>query len=130
VEARAHREIADLVELLHVVIAVIVGMPDVDDGARQRTSVDGRDRSMGPEMSEPMSFSGAAWTKNGPSTVVSVAPSGTGWLIASTSMETPSVSDSRMNSWRLSSHMWPVRVRNSMPYSHSFWVGRTSRTKA
>ena len=31
---------------------------------------------------------------------------------------------------RLSSHIWPVRVRNSMPYSHSFWVGRTSRTKA
>src|SRR5258705_7599296 len=45
-------------------------------------------------------------------------------------MDTPSVSDSRMNSWRLSSHMCPVRVRKSMPYSHSFCVGRISRTKA
>ncbi len=45
VEARAHREIADVVELLHVVIAVIVGMPDVHDRARKRLSVDGRDRA-------------------------------------------------------------------------------------
>src|SRR5437868_7046695 len=45
VEARAHRKIADLVELLHVIIAVIVGMPDVDDGPRKWTSIDGRDRA-------------------------------------------------------------------------------------
>ncbi len=48
----------------------------------------------------------------------------------STSIDTPSVSDIRMNSWRLSSHMCPVLVRNWMPWNHSSWVGRTSRTKA
>ncbi len=40
---RTHRQIADLVELLHVVIPVIVGMPDVHNGARKRLSIDGRD---------------------------------------------------------------------------------------
>src|SRR4051812_1155374 len=45
-------------------------------------------------------------------------------------MDSPSVSDSRMNSWRLSSVISPVRVRKSMPWNHSASVSFTSRAKA
>ena len=44
----------------------------------------------------------------GPSTVLSDAPDGLRLLIASTSIDTPSTSDSRMNSCRQSLHIWPV----------------------
>src|ERR1700681_4080666 len=47
--------------------------------------------------------------------------------MASTRIETPSTSDMRMNSWRLSSHIFPTRVRKSMPANHSPSVGSTSR---
>src|SRR6266436_7144533 len=45
VEPRAHREIANLVELLYVVVAVVVGVPNIDHGAGERPAVDGRDRT-------------------------------------------------------------------------------------
>jgi hypothetical protein len=64
---------------------------------------------------------GASATWNGPSTVFSVAPDGRRLLIASTSIEKPSVSDSRMNSCRSPLQIWPVFVRNAMPFSHSAW---------
>ena len=38
---------------------------------------------------------------------------------ASTSIETPRMSESRINSWRLSEHIWPARVRKSMACDHS-----------
>ena len=66
----------------------------------------------------------------GPSTVDSVASDALRWLMASTSMVTPSTSDSRMNSWRWSSHMRPVAARNSTARSHSSKVGSTSRTNS
>src|SRR5881296_2327031 len=40
------------------------------------------------------------------------------------------MSESRMNSWRLSSHFWPTAVRNLMPSNHSSSVRCTSRAKA
>src|SRR6478672_3616194 len=45
-------------------------------------------------------------------------------------MLTPSVSESKMNSWRLSSHIWPARVRKSIAANHSASVGSTSRMNA
>src|SRR3974390_2895248 len=48
----------------------------------------------------------------------------------STSMLTPSTSDARMNSWRLSVHILPVRVSQSIAVIHSSSVGSISRTKA
>ena len=74
--------------------------------------------------------SGASGMWNGPSTVLGVAPATRRLLMSSTSMLTPMVSDSRMNSWRLSSHFWPMAVRNSIASNHSAPVGRTSLTKA
>ena len=56
----------------------------------------------------------------------SVAPLGRRWLIASTSIDTPSVSDSRMNSWRHSVHVCPVSVRKLIAASHSSCVGSIS----
>ena len=44
---------------------------------------------------------GEPGTKNGPSTVFSVLPSTPSWVTISTSDDTPSVSDRRMNSWRV-----------------------------
>ena len=49
--------------------------------------------------------------------------------MASTSMENPITSESRMNSCRLSSHFWPVAVRNWMASNHSASVSSTSRAK-
>jgi hypothetical protein len=40
-ETRPHREVTDLIELLHVIITVIVGVPDIDHGAGKRPAVDG-----------------------------------------------------------------------------------------
>src|SRR5882762_2734923 len=50
--------------------------------------------------------------------------------MASTSIVTPIVSESRINSWRFSSHIWPVLVRNWIPDIHSSSVSSTSRIKA
>jgi hypothetical protein len=40
-ETRSHREVTDLIELLHVIITVVVGVPDIDHGAGKRPAVDG-----------------------------------------------------------------------------------------
>jgi hypothetical protein len=62
--------------------------------------------------------------------VDSTAPLGVRWLIASTRIETPSVSDSRMNSWRLSVHVCPTSVRKRIAVIHSASVSSTSRTNS
>src|SRR5207253_103100 len=66
-------------------------------------------------------------TKKGPKTVDSVQPAGLVLLCAVTSIDRPSVSDNRMNSWRLSSVMWPTSVRNLIASNHSSSVSLTSR---
>src|SRR5271156_3135182 len=48
----------------------------------------------------------------------------------STTIETPSVSENRMNSWRLSLHIRPASVRISIAWNHSASVSSTSLTKA
>src|SRR5215813_12785609 len=80
--------------------------------------------------SAPYSYSFAPCAKNGPSTVASVAPGTVLWLRATIIIERPRMSESRMNSWRLSSHFWPTAVRNLMPSNHSSSVSCTSRAKA
>src|SRR5215470_58882 len=50
--------------------------------------------------------------------------------MASTSIDTPSVSESKMSSWRWSSQSSPARVRKSIPAAHSSSLSSTSRTKA
>ena len=60
----------------------------------------------------------------------SVVPPSAGWLSVITRIETPSVSDSRMNSCRLSVQVLPVSVRNWMAVIHSASVSFTSRTKS
>src|ERR687889_1179697 len=81
-------------------------------------------------MGSPLAESTRPSTKNGPNTVAWVAPGGFLLLIPTTSIDTPRVSESRMNSWRLSSDMWPVLVRKSMARNHSSSVNPTSLTKA
>src|SRR4051812_19618290 len=80
--------------------------------------------------SSPFSKAGEPSMKNGPKTVDSVAPGGRRWLMPTTSIDSPSTSESRMNSWRLSSVMWPTRVRKSIPANHSSSVSRTSLANA
>ena len=79
-------------------------------------------------MSSPSSRCGEVTTWKGPSTVDSVVPAGVRLLMASTSIDTPITSESRMNSWRFSSHIAPTAVRKPIAASHSAWVGSTSRT--
>ena len=100
-------------------------------------------RPLAPWLTSPPSgVSGLPSTKNGPNTVASVAPapppsasvdatapSTTGLLTPMVSMDSPSTSDSRMNSWRVSVVMSPQPLRNAMPCAHSASVSRTSRTK-
>src|SRR6266404_9109005 len=50
--------------------------------------------------------------------------------MASTSIEIPRISDKRMNSCRLSEHIWPARVRKSIACHHSSCVIFASRTIA
>ena len=122
--------------LLDVVEAVVVGLPDVDLGARQRGAAEGDDPAgdhaglAGADQVDGVAqlAGGEATMWKGPSTVDSVASLALRWLMASTSMVTPSTSDSRMNSWRWSSQRWPVAVRNPTARSHSSKVGSTSRT--
>jgi hypothetical protein len=52
------------------------------------------------------------------------------WASATTIIDSPSVSDSRMNSGRRSVEICPVAVRNFRPASHSSGVRSTSRAKA
>ena len=81
-------------------------------------------------MLSPSERTGDSTTWNGPSTVDSVATPNFLLLIVSVSIDIPSTSDSRMNSWRSSSHRCPTRVRNSIPRSHSGMVSSTSRANA
>ena len=57
--------------------------------------------------------------KNGPSTLLSIAPWMGGLLSASTSADTPRMSDRRMNSCRMGVHVCPTRVRNWIVFVHS-----------
>jgi hypothetical protein len=57
--------------------------------------------------------------KNGPKTVLSVALPIGGLLSESTSADTPSTSERRINSWRSGVHVWPVRVRKLIVLIHS-----------
>ena len=79
-------------------------------------------------MESPFARGGDSVMWNGPSTVLSV-PSVCP-LIVSTSIDTPSTSESRMNSCRVSSHFCPTAVRNSIAACHSGSVSRVSRTNA
>jgi hypothetical protein len=63
--------------------------------------------------------SGASSVKNGPRTLLSVAPPSVVLLSASTSADIPSTSERRTNSWRSGVHIWPVRVRNWIAVIHS-----------
>ena len=121
---------ARLVEVvvLDVVEAVLVGLPDLDPRAGDGLAVDAHDAAVHQArlaaarpsaMSSPLAKAGEPSTKNGPNTVDSVASGGRRWLSPTTSIDSPSTSESRMNSWRLSSVMWPVRVRKSIPANHS-----------
>jgi hypothetical protein len=67
---------------------------------------------------------------NSPNSAASVAPGGFAWFSAIVNIDSPSVSDSRMNSWRVSLHGWPVALRKAMPACHSASVRRTSRAKS
>jgi hypothetical protein len=77
-------------------------------------------------MLAPIGSSGASSKWNGPRTVDSEAPDGLRLLIASTNIETPVTSLSKMNSCRQSSLIWPVLVRNMIASNHSSWVGSIS----
>jgi hypothetical protein len=80
-------------------------------------------------MDAPSARGGDSTMWNGPSTVDSVAPPAR-WLIVSTSMDTPSTSESSTNSWRTASHFCPVAVRNAIAAAHSASVSSTSLTNA
>ncbi len=79
-------------------------------------------------MESPSSRRGDSVMWKGPRTVLSV-PSSAPFRV-STSMETPRTSESRTNSWRVSSHVWPTAVRKPIAASHSSIVGSMSRTKS
>ncbi|MNL66079.1 hypothetical protein D3C87_1904930 [compost metagenome] len=61
--------------------------------------------------------------------MASVQAGGLALFCAVTSVERPRVSDSRMNSWRLSSVMCPTSVRKRIASIHSASVSLTSRAK-
>ena len=103
-------------------------LPDVDLRSRERLAL--RRRALGPRpradrrlapstMLSPYSRSGEPAAQKGPTTVDSVASAGRSTASASTSIESPSASDQRMNSWRCSSVISPVSARISMACSHS-----------
>jgi hypothetical protein len=77
------------------------GAPDADS-TRPRTT------HLSPvptrSMSSPSARTGDSTTWNGPSTVDSVSAPDFRLVMVSTSIDTPSTSDSRMNSCRVSSH--------------------------
>jgi hypothetical protein len=108
-------------------VAPASGAPD-DDSTRPRTT------HFSPvptrSMSSPRPLTGDSTTWNGPSTVDSVSAPDFRLVIVSTSIDSPSTSDSRMNSCRVSSHFWPVLVRKSIAVSHSGMVSSVSRANA
>ena len=117
---------------LVLVEAFAVGLPHVKRRPRDRASppspstvpvtkqgMPGAPSAMLP----PFVIEGALGTWNGPSIVLGVALPGRRWLIASTSMLTPSTSEPRMNSCRFSEHRLPVRASQSTATAHSACVG-------
>src|SRR6267143_1402973 len=109
--------------------ALAMGLPSTDS-TRPLTQTSSPFIVAPTRRSAPYSYSFAPCAKNGPSTVASVAPGAVLWFSATTIIESPSTSESRMNSWRLSSHFWPTAVMNLMPSNHSSSVRCTSRANA
>ena len=111
---------------MHCQTSTVAPGSGVPPGSRTRpVTTQGRGLAI-RSIESPFARTGDAVMWNGPSTVLSV-PSVCP-LIVSTSIETPSTSDSSTYSCRVSSHFWPVSVRNRIARSHSATVGRTSRT--
>src|SRR5882672_1457569 len=106
-----------------------IGLPAVVS-TRPLTSVSSPLTVQPSRRSPSYSYCFAPCAKNGPSTVASVAPGAVLWLSAQTIIDSPRMSESRMNSWRLSSHFWPTAVMNLMPSNHSSSVRCTSRANA
>src|SRR6266850_609605 len=109
--------------------ALAMGLPSTDS-TRPLTQTSSPFIVAPSRRSAPYSYSFAPCAKNGPSTVASVAPGAVLWFSATTIIESPSTSESRMHSWRLSSHFWPTAVMNLMPSNHSSSVRCTSRANA
>ena len=80
--------------------------------------------------SPPLATGGAPSTWKGPNTVDSVQPGARSPCNATTCIDAPSTSLSRMNSCRCASHARPTAVRKSMPCFHSGAVSRVSRMKS
>lgn len=59
-----------------------------------------------------------------------MVPGGDGWSMESSREERPRMSDSRMNSWRVLEHFWPVWVRKVIAAVHSGVDRRVSRAKS
>ena len=94
------------VRVLDVIEAVLVGLPHLDPGVRDRwpsTSVTVPSTQHGwpsapPAMSPPLSMRGEFSVKNGPKTVASVASPWATLLTLIVCIDAPRTSDSRMNS--------------------------------
>src|ERR1700742_290270 len=83
----------------------------VGDRVRDRADGEERERAVLAGAEPPAQVVlGALGLLDGVQAVVAVAPAGRSWASASTSIDRPSASDQRMNSWRCSSVMWPVAV--------------------
>ena len=122
---------------LHVVEAVLVGLPDVDLGAGDRlaigdatcASTSAARRVRRPRCRRPSQARRVVDVERPEHRGLGRARRGL-WFMRDGEHRQPSVSDSRMNSCRLSSHFWPVAVRKRMPCIHSASVSRTSRAKS
>src|SRR5438067_3973240 len=110
-------------------VAFGIGLPAVVS-TRPLTSVSSPLIVQPARRSPSYAYCFAPCAKNGPSTVASVAPGAVLWLSATIIIESPRMSESRMNSWRLSSHFCPTAVRNLMPSNHSSSLSCTSRANA
>ena len=128
------------VGVLHVVEAVVVGLPDLqqragDRGCRPRRVTDPSTQQGSPggaagDVAAVLDRRASRSTKNGPSTVASVTSPVGRVVDVIVCIDSPSTSESRMNSCRLSSVMCPASVRNSIAAAHSASVSRTSRMNA
>ena len=82
------------------------------------------------DMSAPYSSSGEPSMWNGPSTVAGVARGSSRWFIWTTSIDSPTTSEVRMNSSRFSLLICPARFSHWIAAIHSASVSRTSRAKS
>ena len=125
---------AGLVEVLvlDVVEAVLVGLPDVEQRAGDRLAVGRAHRAAhearhaGRAVGEVVAVleGGRALDEEGAEDRRLGGAGRAAVVHATTSIDSPRVSEARTNSWRLSSVMWPVRVRKSMAANHSSSVER------